>query len=138
MRERTASEFIERAPELPRPEIGYCVLERKKVRQIRERGIIIPNREQIANRMGSAATPDDERPYYRLIMRATSGGYYAGNTWVEHSAKPGDAVLLGPGVVPVEYPIDPRWPADHICVSLAHIPMTYPARESEPSEGAAS
>jgi len=115
----TASDLIKRAPEVPEPEIGFGIIREQTLDLNRTAaGVIIPDIE--------------EHSYKRYVMVKTSGGWYAGSTWVEHKAQAGDVVLPKADAGRIDYRRDPRWPADHYLVALQDLAARWPCRTGEP------
>ena len=132
----TAADLIRRRPEVPEPCEGYAIVRVQKLDTERktEGGVVIPDFTPAG--LGEV----DNRPSYyeRYTLVSTSGCWYAGSTRVEHKAKPGDVVLMGPGSGYLEFDKDPRWPIGHRLIALQDVRMYYPCKTAEPmSKGGA-
>ena len=119
----TADDLIRRRPQVPVPCEGYAIVSVRKLDPVKtEAGIVIAMHK---NPM-PGFTDEETQVYERYTIVATSGCWYAGACRVEHKAKVGDVVLMGPGAGYMEFDRDPRWVMGHRLIALQDVRSFYP------------
>jgi hypothetical protein len=107
-----------RRTEVPEPEVGFAVVRRQSL--------------NLNQTPGGVYIPEaGDQPYERSIVVKTSGGWYAGSTWVEHKAKPGDIVLAKPDAGRISWTRDPKWPMNHYVMALQDLCAHWPCEMAE-------
>lgn len=125
----TADDLIRRQPEVPKPCDGYALVRVRKLDPAKtEGGIVVATHNAFVPGM----TEEEMTTYERYTLVDTSGCWYAGAARVEHHAKPGDVVLMGPGSGYMEFDKDPRWPIGLRLIALQDVRAYYPCKTGEP------